>query len=146
LTPRSLAIEVTESSLIEDVALPHRVLDELKSLGVPVLLDDFGTGYSSLSYVKQFALDALKLDRSFVAGIGVDPQDSAIVQAVLDLARALDLDVVAEGVETPDQHERLRRAGCQYLQGFGIARPMPAAQVADFLAVDDLGVLGASTV
>jgi diguanylate cyclase (GGDEF)-like protein/PAS domain S-box-containing protein len=123
--PDCLEVEVTESMLIERPAEGVRMLQKLKDIGVKLSLDDFGTGYSSLSYLHQFPIDALKIDKSFVDHIGSGPDGSAIVDAVIALAHRLGLAVVAEGVETRDQQEHLRRQGCDELQGFGLARPMP---------------------
>ena len=97
-------------------------------------LDDFGTGYSSLSYLKRFRLDVLKIDRSFVAGIECNIDDRAIVKATIDMAHAVGLTVVAEGVETHEQEETLRGFGCDRAQGFLYARPQPAAAITDVLA------------
>ncbi|MGZ4682881.1 MAG: EAL domain-containing protein, partial [Acidimicrobiales bacterium] len=102
------------------------VLNDLKDIGVSLALDDFGTGYSSLSYLKRFPVDVLKIDRSFVDGLGEDPEDTAIVTAIISLSRALGLRVVAEGVETRRQLDELRRLGCDRAQGFMFARPRPA--------------------
>lgn len=122
----SVWLEVTESTLMDDPARTSEVLAELQALGIHVVIDDFGTGYSSLAYLKAFPVAALKIDRSFVAGLGSDSDDDAIVAAVVDLAHALGLGVVAEGVETEQQRDRLRTLGCDLLQGFLFARPAPA--------------------
>ena len=108
-------------------------LSALADLGVLVSLDDFGTGYSSLSYLKRFRLHELKIDKSFIDGLGNDPHDTAIVAAVISIAHALGLDVVAEGVETLAQLERLRTLGCDQGQGFYFARPAGAAAIDDLL-------------
>ncbi|MGH9152957.1 MAG: putative bifunctional diguanylate cyclase/phosphodiesterase, partial [Acidimicrobiales bacterium] len=126
ISPRSLSLEITESVLMEDVGSTAETLRALKDLGVGLSIDDFGTGYSSLSYLKRFPVDALKIDRSFVDGLGVDPEDHAIVDAVVSLAHALGLEVVGEGVETMGQVHELRRLGCDAAQGYLIGRPEPA--------------------
>jgi EAL domain-containing protein (putative c-di-GMP-specific phosphodiesterase class I) len=133
LPPDRLALEITESLLMHEVGAAIETLRELKALGVRLHLDDFGTGYSSLSYLKRFPLDALKLDRSFIAGLGADTQESAIVAAVVEMARALGLTVIAEGVETEEQLASLRALGCELAQGYYFAAPMPAPAAAAFL-------------
>ncbi|TME26766.1 MAG: EAL domain-containing protein, partial [Chloroflexi bacterium] len=122
----SLTLEITESVLMEAAPPTISVLDALRELGVRLAIDDFGTGYSSLGYLKRFELDALKVDQSFVRGLGSDPEDSAIVAAVVSLARALRLSVVAEGVERADQLQQLRWLGCGLAQGFFLAPPLEA--------------------
>jgi diguanylate cyclase (GGDEF)-like protein len=123
--PRRLCIEITEHALI-DPDTSQRVLQALKDRGVRLSIDDFGTGYSSLNYLKRFPFDILKIDRSFVDGLGADAHDAAIVQAIVVLAHALELVVVAEGVETAPQAQYLRELGCDLCQGFYFARPGPA--------------------
>jgi diguanylate cyclase (GGDEF)-like protein len=127
--PASLCLEVTESLLMDDIDGSVEVLRELAGLGVAISIDDFGTGYSSLSYLKQFPLHELKIDRSFIEGLGRDDNDTAIVAAVVAMAHALDLVVVAEGVETAEQLQRLRTLGCEQAQGYYFARPGPASDV-----------------
>jgi CheY-like chemotaxis protein len=122
-----------------DVETAIEVLGELKALGLAVSVDDFGTGYSSLAYLRRLPLDEVKIDKSFVDGLGADPEDTAIVAAVISLAHALDRDVVAEGVETLEQLERLRSLGCELAQGYFLARPMPALAVDELLARDAAG-------
>jgi EAL domain-containing protein (putative c-di-GMP-specific phosphodiesterase class I) len=129
LAPGSLALEITESVLMEEAHAPVTVLASLREYGLRLMLDDFGTGYSSLSYLRRFPLDVLKIDRSFVAGLGRDDEDLAIVAAIVQMARTLGLTVVAEGVERPEQLERLRELDCELAQGRLIAEPMPAADV-----------------
>jgi diguanylate cyclase (GGDEF)-like protein/PAS domain S-box-containing protein len=128
-----LSLELTESMFMEDVDYFGRTLRGLKALGVQLAIDDFGTGYSSLSYLKRFPVDAVKVDRAFVDGLGTDPHDTALVAAVLAMAEALALDVTAEGVETAEQLAHLNRLGCQRAQGYYLARPMPAAAIGRLL-------------
>jgi diguanylate cyclase (GGDEF)-like protein/PAS domain S-box-containing protein len=125
LDPRDLILEITESMVVEDAGAALATLQELKSLGVRVAVDDFGTGYSSLSYLKLFPVDFLKIDRSFVAGLGRDPEDEGLVRASIELAHALGLQAVAEGVENEEQLERLRVLGCDLAQGFYFQKPFP---------------------
>ena len=128
--PSQLALEITETLLIEQAATSREILDALKQLGVGIVLDDFGTGYSSLSYLKSFALDQLKVDRSFIAELSDDTRSAKIVSATVEMARALGMTVVAEGVETAAQLEVLQRLGCDYAQGYHFAAPAPAAAIA----------------
>jgi diguanylate cyclase (GGDEF)-like protein len=123
IDPTILCVEVTESMVMHDAELAIGTLRKLKSLGMQISIDDFGTGFSSLAYLKRFPLDELKIDKSFVDGIGIDPDSTAIVAAVMGMAHALDLHVVAEGVETADQLSRLRTLGCDEVQGYYFARP-----------------------
>jgi diguanylate cyclase (GGDEF)-like protein/PAS domain S-box-containing protein len=133
LDPERLALEITENVLITEADSPWNTLQSLKRLGVKLMLDDFGTGYSSLSYLKRFPVDVLKIDRTFVDGLGREAEDSAIVEAVIGMARTLDLGVIAEGVETLEQAERLRALGCERAQGFWYGRPRPAAEITPLL-------------
>ncbi len=125
--PGRLRVEVTESSLIEEPAHARASLFHLSEAGVRVALDDFGTGYSSLGYLHRFPLHALKIDRSFIQGLDQEASDSgrAVVQAVIMMAKALDLEVVAEGVETPRQRKALAELGCDFAQGFLFGRAGP---------------------
>jgi diguanylate cyclase (GGDEF)-like protein len=129
LPPDALWLEITESVLMEEVTATADTLLALKRLGVHLAVDDFGTGYSSLSYLKRFPVDMLKIDRSFIDGLGTDPEDGAIVLAIVSLAQALRLGVVAEGVEHFHQLEVLHRLGCDAVQGFLLARPGPADEL-----------------
>ena len=123
LPPRALALEITESDLIEDAVSVRESLDELRAIGVRLMLDDFGTGFSSLSYLKRFPVHTLKIDRSFIAGLGADQGDRAIVAAIMGVAQALELQVIAEGVETAVQAQELMALGCKIAQGFRYAEP-----------------------
>jgi diguanylate cyclase (GGDEF)-like protein/PAS domain S-box-containing protein len=134
LAPSSLVIEVTETSLVQDAERAVSVLAELRRGGVRISVDDFGTGYSSLAYLKRLPVDCLKVDRSFVRELGPAAEDSAIVAAVVALARTVGLEVVAEGVETAEQLACLRALSCQGAQGYLFSRPLPAPAFADLLA------------
>jgi diguanylate cyclase (GGDEF)-like protein len=134
IPPSQVCLEITEAALMDDVVSAWSTLRRLKGLGVQLAIDDFGTGYSSLSYLKSFALDVLKVDQSFVRGLGQSVEDTAIVGAVVTLADALGLDVVAEGVETPDQLAALEAMGCGYVQGYYFARPEPPEVIERLLA------------
>jgi diguanylate cyclase (GGDEF)-like protein len=125
-----LVLEITESEVMTDTEAAIVVLRQLKELGVGLSIDDFGTGYSSLSYLKRLPVDTLKIDRSFVHGLGVDPDDSAIVGATIRLSDALNLDTIAEGVENARQCQELLALGCTQAQGFYFARPEPPELVA----------------
>ncbi|HEY6488916.1 MAG: EAL domain-containing protein [Terracidiphilus sp.] len=128
-----LGLEMTESSLIPNMSTAVDVLAGLRTLGVSLLMDDFGTGYSSLNYLHAFPFDVLKIDRSFVARLTEGHQPRQIVRTIIDLARALGMDVVGEGIETHEQYRLLRQMGCRYGQGFLFARPMPAAKITALL-------------
>jgi EAL domain-containing protein (putative c-di-GMP-specific phosphodiesterase class I) len=134
LTPRYLGIELTESAVMGNAERHIRTLHELKALGVTLSIDDFGTGYSSLSYLKRFPLDELKIDRSFVSGVDTDPDNAAIVIAIIAMAHSLGLSVVAEGVETQAQYAFLKSKSCDECQGFLFAKPMPAEAFGKLLA------------
>ena len=129
-----LCLELTESVFMEDVEYFGRTLTGLKALGARLAIDDFGTGYSSLSYLKRFPVDAVKVDRAFVDGLGTDPHDTALVAAIVAMADALGLEVTAEGVEDQEQMSNLKGLGCRRAQGFHLAPPMPAAAMADLVA------------
>jgi CheY-like chemotaxis protein len=133
LHPETLSLEITESTMMRDPEACAKVLRELKLLGVGVSVDDFGTGYSSMASLKKLPVDVLKIDRAFVTGVDGSPEDRAIVAAVVHLAEALDLDVVAEGVERPTQALELRRLGCAYAQGFDWSRPLPPSEAKQWL-------------
>jgi diguanylate cyclase (GGDEF)-like protein/PAS domain S-box-containing protein len=125
----SLWLEITETSLLADVKAATVTLRELRSLGLHLSVDDFGTGYSSLTYLKRFPVEAIKVDRAFVSGLGIENEDTTIVEAVVKLGQALGLAVIAEGIETPLQLSRLRELGCDKGQGYLFGRPRPAALI-----------------
>ncbi len=130
VAPACVELELTESILMQDVASALRTLNDLKSLGLCIAIDDFGTGYSSLNYLKQFPIDVLKIDRSFVDGLPQGEQDAQIARAIIAMAHSLNLSVIAEGVETQAQLDFLRTHGCDEVQGYLLGRPMPAHQFA----------------
>ena len=134
LDPCCLALELTESLMVGDLDELRDTLMALKALGVRLVLDDFGTGYSSLSYLSRLPLDALKVDRSFVAGLGTEPRDTAITEAIVAISRALSLQVVGEGAETAQQIDELSRLGCDLVQGYHFSRPVPASEITRMLA------------
>lgn len=133
LEPGCLTLEITESVLLGDADGLTDVLAALKAIGVRLVLDDFGTGYSSLSYLTRLPLDALKVDRSFIDGLGSEPRDTAITEAIVAMSHALSLEVVGEGAETPLQIAELARLGCDFAQGFYFSRPVPAAEITRML-------------
>jgi EAL domain-containing protein (putative c-di-GMP-specific phosphodiesterase class I) len=124
-----LWLEITETALMADVKAATVALRDLRSLGLHLAVDDFGTGYSSLTYLKRFPVEAIKIDRTFINGLGIDAEDSTIVEAVVNLGHSLGLLVVAEGVETPLQLTRLRELGCDSGQGYLLGRPRPAEMI-----------------
>jgi diguanylate cyclase (GGDEF)-like protein/PAS domain S-box-containing protein len=132
--PKLFEVEITESMLLHNTEAVIAMMHEFHSAGITISLDDFGTGYSSLSYLKRMPLDTLKIDQSFVRGIPHEGNDTAIAQAIIGLAKNLNLRVIAEGVETPEQLEFLRAADCDEVQGFWFSRPIPADDFAALLA------------
>ena len=137
--PGRFQIEITETAIFDDVERAADTLFKLRQMGFRIALDDFGTGYSSLYNIRRFALDCLKIDRSFVDGMGRERESAAIVHSIIHLGRALGMEVVAEGVETEAQLQSLRVAGCSHLQGYYLARPMDAE---DALALARKGYIG----
>jgi diguanylate cyclase (GGDEF)-like protein/PAS domain S-box-containing protein len=129
LDPVHLRLEITESVLVEESATAQGTLDALTDIGVRLVLDDFGTGYSSLAYLNRFPFDALKIDRSFVDALGVEQERTAIIEAIIGMARALSLDVIAEGVENEAQLSELLRLGCDYAQGHLFSAALPPQEV-----------------
>ncbi|SDR81071.1 PAS domain S-box-containing protein/diguanylate cyclase (GGDEF) domain-containing protein [Halopseudomonas sabulinigri] len=134
--PNQLELEITEQMLINDLETSAGTLEALQRLGVRVSIDDFGTGYCSLAYLKRFPLHALKIDRTFVSELPANLSDSAIVEATILLAHKLGLEVVAEGVEQPEQLHFLRQLGCNMVQGYYLSKPRPAAELAGMVALD----------
>ncbi len=133
LDPHCLEIELTESLFMSDVTLAVDLLHSMKAIGVNLSIDDFGTGYSSLSYLSRFPIDVLKIDRSFVTNITRDANDAALVASIINLAHNLKLSVIAEGVETEEQLDYLRRHGCDEMQGYYVSRPLPAPEFVQLL-------------
>jgi EAL domain-containing protein (putative c-di-GMP-specific phosphodiesterase class I) len=129
-----LTLEITESSVMADPGRAVAVLHQLRDLGVRLSVDDFGTGYSSLSYLKRLPVHEVKVDRSFVSGLREEGEDVAIVRAIVDLGRHLGLEVVAEGVEDQTSWDLLASMGCDLVQGWHLARPMPAGELLPWLA------------
>jgi EAL domain-containing protein (putative c-di-GMP-specific phosphodiesterase class I) len=135
LDPGSLVLELTESGLVEDVGLAKRILREVRALGIRVAIDDFGAGYSSLGYLRSFSVDIVKIDRSFMQGLGHSAVAAAVVGTVMQLASALRLTVVAEGVETAGQSRALSTVGCHVVQGYLYSRPRTAAEIGTTVAI-----------
>jgi predicted signal transduction protein with EAL and GGDEF domain len=133
LAPQCLELELTESMVMQDPAEAEKVLDLLHNMGITLAVDDFGTGYSSLSYLKQFPIDFLKIDRSFVKGTPDNPDDVGITRAIIALAKSLDLQVIAEGVETEQQLAFLKAEGCEEAQGYLLSKPISAEELEPLL-------------
>jgi len=142
LDPRWLELEITESVIMGDVEESIMTLTDLKVRDIHLAVDDFGTGYSSLSYLKRFPISRLKVDRSFVRDVTSDPNDAAIAGSIVALGRSMGLDVVAEGIETPEQLAFMKERGCQQGQGFLFSRPLPAEQIESFLRREQSGEQG----
>jgi len=133
MSPVLLQLEVTESMVMRNVSRAIRVLDAIQSRGIRIAIDDFGTGHSSMSLMKQFPIDTIKIDRSFVRDLANDPEDQAIAQAIISMGKALGMTVVAEGVETVEQQTFLRDHGCDEMQGFIFSKPVPVLELAELL-------------
>jgi EAL domain-containing protein (putative c-di-GMP-specific phosphodiesterase class I) len=133
IDPALLELELTESTLMSDSTTAIRMLHNLKAHGIRLTVDDFGTGYSSLSYLKRFPIDALKIDREFIADVNVNEDGANISVAIISLAHSLKLNVVAEGVETQEQLSFLRANACDEMQGYYFARPMPVEEMTRML-------------
>jgi EAL domain-containing protein (putative c-di-GMP-specific phosphodiesterase class I) len=133
MDPSTVVLEITETSLMEDAEAGEQVLHELRDLGVRIAIDDFGTGYSSLSYLKQFPIDILKIDRSFISNMTEGPEESALPEALIHLSKILELDTVAEGIETVAQLHKLRSLGCRKGQGYYFSKPVEMDQALSLL-------------
>jgi EAL domain-containing protein (putative c-di-GMP-specific phosphodiesterase class I) len=129
LAPRRLTLEITERLLVDDSDVMQRQLQELKAIGVELAVDDFGTGYSALSYMQSFPIDVLKVDRSFVSGIDLDPEKAGLVRGIVEMGHSLRLKIVTEGIEEPGEAELLRDLRSDFGQGFLFARPMEAESI-----------------
>jgi EAL domain-containing protein (putative c-di-GMP-specific phosphodiesterase class I) len=128
INPSLLKLEPTESILLENIEATIATMNELKAFGVRFALDDFGTGYSSLQYLKKLPLNQLKIDQSFVRDLASDSNDQAIVKTIIAMAQSLNLEVIAEGVETQEQQQILQHHGCNHFQGYLFGKPMPIEQ------------------
>jgi EAL domain-containing protein (putative c-di-GMP-specific phosphodiesterase class I) len=133
ISPATLKLEITESTAMENAEHTINVLNKLKSIGVMLSIDDFGTGYSSLSYLHRLPFDTLKIDRSFVYNVGEHGENSEILQTIISLAKNLKMRVIAEGIETESQLAVLQNLGCDYGQGFLLAKPKPKAETEQLL-------------
>jgi EAL domain-containing protein (putative c-di-GMP-specific phosphodiesterase class I) len=133
LDPRNLEIEITESSIMDDPKTTIVLLEKIHELGICISVDDFGTGYSSLNYLKRFPIDAIKIDMSFVQGIGKDHNDEEIIKAIITLANSLGLKTIAEGVETNEQVSFLKEYKCGLMQGYYFSRPLSSEDATQFL-------------
>jgi EAL domain-containing protein (putative c-di-GMP-specific phosphodiesterase class I) len=133
ILPERLKLEITESLIIENIDKAEAILHSLKELGVKLSLDDFGTGYSSINYLQRLPFDTLKLDKSFIQDSRYRVSANPLIRYTVGLAHDLNMEVIAEGVETAEQHADLVKLGCDYLQGYLFAKPMPVAQASDFI-------------
>lgn len=138
---RELEIELTESSLIRDKSIVINILKSIKDMGIRTAIDDFGTGYSSLNHLASMPFDLLKIDRSFIARVGKDKACTTITESIISMAKNLEMDVLAEGVETEQQLGFLTRNGCDLLQGNYISRPVDASEIPDFVIQKELKIL-----
>jgi len=138
MSPVLLQLEVTESMVMRNVSRAIKVLDAIQGRGIRLAIDDFGTGYSSMSLMKQFPIDTIKIDRSFVRDLPNDSEDQAIAQAIISMGKALGMTIIAEGVETVEQETFLRNHACEEMQGFLFSKPLPPRQMADLLRNEPL--------
>jgi EAL domain-containing protein (putative c-di-GMP-specific phosphodiesterase class I) len=132
--PATICLEITETAVMADMEATVDVFDQLRALGVTLAIDDFGTGWSSLRALQRFPVDEVKIDKSFIDGMARDPQEAAIVAAIISLSHALGLRTVAEGIESVSQVDRLRALGCDLAQGYFFWRPAPAADLSPLLS------------
>lgn len=135
VSPERLELELTESVVMQDARKADNILSRLSRVGIKLAIDDFGTGYSSLSYLKRFAVDRLKIDQSFVRDMTHNNDDAEIARAIINLGHTLGLEIVSEGVETKEQLELLKEQGCDIIQGYYISKPLPAADIPEFLRI-----------
>jgi EAL domain-containing protein (putative c-di-GMP-specific phosphodiesterase class I) len=133
LDPNSLELEITEGTIMQDAASTIHLLKEFKNMGLRLAVDDFGTGYSSLNYLKRFPLDVLKIDRSFIKDVMTDSDDAVITKAIIAMAHSLNLEVIAEGIETEEQLGFLRENECDVFQGYYFSRPVSATVMTKLL-------------
>ncbi|HPS87920.1 MAG TPA: EAL domain-containing protein, partial [Spirochaetota bacterium] len=138
MPPSCLEIEITESAIVKSMNTAIHVLTQLRELGIKISLDDFGTGYSSLSYLKTLPVDKIKIDRSFIIDIGKNKKTEAVISGIIMLAKIMNLDVIAEGVETAEQADFLILKGCSDIQGFLYSRPLPEEQFTMLLSDQDV--------
>jgi EAL domain-containing protein (putative c-di-GMP-specific phosphodiesterase class I) len=143
LEPSRMLLEITESTLMADVADTEETLVKLRGIGVQLAMDDFGTGYSSLSYLERLPVDLLKIDRSFTASLGDDREIPVLLRSIIKLGQTLGLQVLAEGIERGDQVVRLRELGCRLGQGYHFSPPLPADAVPEAIAHRWEGALSA---
>jgi EAL domain-containing protein (putative c-di-GMP-specific phosphodiesterase class I) len=142
MDPALLELEIGEKFLTQDVEKTMRILTALKATGVRVAIDDFGTGYASLATIRRFPLDTIKIDRSFVRDLDISNDDPDLADAIIAMGKSLSLTVVAQGVETRDQAEFLRRHACDELQGFYFKKPLPVAEFTELLLAQSAGSIG----
>jgi EAL domain-containing protein (putative c-di-GMP-specific phosphodiesterase class I) len=133
LPAKMLQLEITESVAVQNIDLTMQVLREMRRQGIGIAIDDFGTGQSSLIYLKRFPIDAIKIDQAFVRDVTGEESAAAIVSYIINLAHMLRLEVIAEGVETEEQYEFLKKQGCDRMQGYLLGKPMPVAKTREFL-------------
>ncbi|MCB1038202.1 MAG: EAL domain-containing protein, partial [Acidimicrobiales bacterium] len=134
LDPSTVTLEITETTLMHDTEMTRDRLAELRNIGVSLAVDDFGTGYSSLQYVQRFPIDVIKIDRSFVTGLGTNPGDGAVVQSMIELSQRLGVHTVAEGIDRPEQVTLLQSLGADLGQGYLFSKPVPPEQIDALLA------------
>ena len=134
MPPACLEMEITESAIVRSMNTAVYALNQLRELGIKISLDDFGTGYSSLSYLKTLPVDKIKIDRSFITDIGKNPKTEAIITAIIVLAKTMNLDVIAEGVETDEQADFVMQKGCSDIQGFLYSAALPEEQFTRLLS------------
>ncbi len=146
LRPEQLTLEITESVLVDDHPVTRDSIDQLREAGIRLAIDDFGTGWSSLSYLRDVPVDVLKIDRSFVAGVGMGPEDAALARAILQLSHTFRLESVAEGIETEAQRKELTLRGCTHGQGYLFAAPLPPEELMDRLDREDRAATAAAGV